>query len=524
MKLKRPAFIVILLLFVAFVAWRVLHVPYRPDVLLQAIPRSAVFVSEHDELASRWSELASNPLIESILTSVGVESDDLESFREDNVVDWLMNRFAARRTVIAYLPALGPTEEPAWVLASWGGLHARMLKWGVYSGALGDFAKQTFPGGRRGWLLEDTEQDFPGQHLSLAVADGALLAVLSAHPQGVNVPLERIERDAEILPGLKAGLRDRDGVESSMDRGWLALDGPHGDSWNYDIALNRPGLAEASFTGSADLLPAAGEINVQERLDELVGVLKDAPGALIVGPFSLLKSSLTDGDVRFVADLLAEHTSGGADSFITLCASGYSGRILGYKVATLMMGVRLKNRHESEAIIDGVLDNMNAEFGTTLIQRDVPMQGIRMKTIESVKKGPLSRLAREERPAYTMVGDWLFISSNRKALEKVRRKKPNKAGPWREELQSQPGHMVLWTDLESTGKSLSKVAAVYDLISLFQGQSSKNSPVRQNIALAQEWIDTLMPMKRICAWGSSTTNACTARIRIGVLETASKDG
>ena len=520
MKPKRTVFVIVLVLFVAFFTWRSLHVPYRPDVLYRAIPSSAMFVSEHDELAARWSGLASNALLESIAVSLGVEAGEIESVRNNKIVAWLMNRFATRRTVVAYVPSLGREGRPAWVLASWGGLHARMLKWGIYSGALSDFEGQTFPGGRRGWVMKDLGEDMPDQYLSLAVADGVLLAVLASHPQAVSVPLERIERDVPILPGLAAGLRGGTGAQTAMDRGWLAPDGPNGDSWQCDLALDRPGLTEASFRGRPDILPAAGEINVQERLDELIGVLKDAPSMLVVGPLSVLKSLLpSDGPaagIAYVADLLAEHASGGTDSFICLCSSDYSGRILGFKVATLMIGIRIQNRRESEAVIKGVLDKMNAKFETTLIQRDVPLQGLRMKTIESVRTGPLSRLAEKERPAYTMVGDWLFISSNRKALEKVRKKKPNEAGPWREELRPHAGHVAMWTDLESTDKALTKVAAVYDLVSMLLGRNSKSSPVRQNLALAQQWVKTLMPMQRLCAWGSSTTNACSARIRIGM--------
>lgn len=206
MKSKRAAFVVILLLFIAFVAWRIFHVPYRPEVLLQAVPGSAAFVSEHDDLAARWPELTSNPLIKTLALSFGVDPEEYESFRNDKVVAWIMKRFAGKRTVIAFLPSLGSDGQPAWMLASWGGLQARMLKWGVYSGALGDFEKQTFHGGRRGWVMRDLGESMSGQFISLAVADGAVLAMLSTHPQAVTVPLERIERDSRIMPELAYAL------------------------------------------------------------------------------------------------------------------------------------------------------------------------------------------------------------------------------------------------------------------------------------------------------------------------------
>ena len=519
MKSKRAAFVVILLLFIAFVAWRIFHVPYRPEVLLQAVPGSAAFVSEHDDLAARWPELTSNPLIKTLALSFGVDPEEYESFRNDKVVAWIMKRFAGKRTVIAFLPSLGSDGQPAWMLASWGGLQARMLKWGVYSGALGDFEKQTFHGGRRGWVMRDLGESMSGQFISLAVADGAVLAMLSTHPQAVTVPLERIERDSRIMPELAYALTER--RVGTRDRGWIAPDAPGGAGWNYDIALDRDGLTEATFSGGPDLIPHIGRQNAQEQLDELIGVLKDSPSALWVGPFEMLASVLPSerpgGGIRHVAEQFLPHLSGGTDSFVSLSTLDYSGRILGLKVSTLMIGLRLKNRQAYNEIVKEFLDTINAEYETTLIQREVPTQGLRMHTIESVRRGPLSKLAQAERPAYTMVGDWLFVASNRKALEKVRRKTPNRAGPWRHELQlEEPTDMAAWTNLETAGDALSKILAVYDLASLFMGSRDESDPIRQNLGALHQWIDTLEPTSRLCAWGSSTAEASSARIRIGV--------
>ena len=227
MKAKRIGIRVGAAVFAVLSVWWMLYFPYRPGVLYRAIPANAVVVTEHDRLAGRWPQMARHPVSLSLLDAFGVDREDVEAFAEDPNVVRLVDRFASRRTVTGYVRSLGGSGRPAWILASWGGVNAQLLKWGLLSGALEDFQRIKI-GIRPAWILDLDPDDWgKDTRLSVSLIEGMLVACLGSDPLGVRHVIDRIERHAPLVPELEsklAGTNSGPTLEPTLDRAWETLE------------------------------------------------------------------------------------------------------------------------------------------------------------------------------------------------------------------------------------------------------------------------------------------------------------
>ena len=520
---RRLILTLVVLLFVAFFVWRIFDVPYRPELLQRAIPENAILVSEHDQLAQRWPELIENPLILDAARTFGVSNKELNELKDNVAIPAILNRFATEKTVIAFVPSLGHTGQPAWVLASWGGIQTQLLKWGLYNPLLSDFEKIEIIDGRYGWVLENAIESDVLAHLSMAVTDGVLLATLSASRQGVSVLIDRIERHAKSNPEIRAAFDRKAFMDDAHDRGWIGMNDFVSASWMYEFVIDGDAALEGAFSGKARLLPTGESGSVTDRLPELEPILKDAPGSMIIAPFAVLQSLFspvgTTAGIRYVADQLAPHVTGGPSACVMLCAPEYYGRIMGIKVSTIIVALKLEDPQEMERTMASVLDGVNAEFNTTLIRRD-PRDGLAIKVIESVRRGPLALLGAGEHPSYVLVGNWLLISSNYAALEKLVRSE-SAHSEWSAALDAHEGEVCAWLDLKMADDSVNKIAAVLDLIAIYElfdkakGKKRDANVLREYFAEAQEWLGMIKQLERFTLWGSSTAQGCKGQFRLG---------
>lgn len=507
----------------AFFVLRILHVPYRPEVLHRAIPENAILVSEHERLAQRWPELIENPMVLNIARASGASNRDLNELKDNIAIPAILNRFAAKKTLIAFVPVLGHTGQPAWVLASWGGIQTQLLKWGLYNPLLSDFEKVEITDGRYGWVLENAGDENVEGYLSLAVTEGVLLATFGSSREGVNVLIDRVERHAKANPEIRAALGRQAELKDAHDRGWIGMSDILRDSWSYEIAIDGDAGLKGAFSGTARLLPDGESGTVTERLTELGSILKDAPGSIVIAPFALLQSAFSPegktSRIRHVADQFAPHVTEGPSACVMLCAPDYYGRIFGLRISTLIVALRLKNPEGLEDTMASVLDSINAGSSTTLIRRD-PRDGLPIWMIESARKGPLSRLAPTERPSCVVVGNWLLISSNYEGLKKLLQSESG-ASEWSAALAEHDGEVGAWVDLKLAADGISKIAAVYELSKVYdlfkraQGKKPSSSALREHLASAKGWLERLEELERLTLWGSSMRKGCKGHFRLG---------
>lgn len=535
MKRRSVLTALLTLLLAAFVVWRILWFPCEVDRLHGAIPPQAVFASEHVRLGERWTDWAAHPLVRSVLQAFGVKGAGLDALARDAGTRALVQRLAPRHTVTAYVSSLGLQQEPAWLFASWVGMQGQFMRWGFYDSVLKDFEPHVFSGGRKGWVLRDAGKDFGHQSLALVVTEGMLLGCLSPDPDSLSILVYRVENRvppiAAFAAGADAGAADGDGgavldrlflgalSEADADRGPLASGVGR---WTCALGLIPGGGADVQVRGPATGLLAT-EAGAALDLAGLGPLLGDAPGMVLVAPAALLARSQSENTVAAATRLLWRElqplTDPQGQGFAMLATPAYGGRVLGFKVATLVIGLPLRVEvAEADRVIGSALDAFNAQFQTTLVRNPFLVSRGTAASLQSVRVGPLSALGAGERPAYALVDGWFLLASNREALERLlndRGSEPGAAPSWAAALDAPNAAVRAWVDLEATADAATKIAAVADLLAMAKGTRDQPTAARQNLELARQWIDTLRGLRALHASGGAHDGVFEGRLVLG---------
>ncbi|MCE9613058.1 MAG: hypothetical protein K8T26_02205 [Lentisphaerae bacterium] len=526
---RRLLFSLLVLLFVACFVWRVTWFPYRAEALYAAVPRQALFVSEHVRLAGRWSTWGAHPLVRGMAVSLGMPREEWDRIVAAPGTRQVMDLLAPRDTLTAYAPMLGRQGAPAWIVASWVGMQGQFLRWGVYKSLLVDFEKRRFRDGRQGWQYRDREGALGDQTLQFAVTEGVLLGCLSRDPDAVCALVEQVER-GEAGPAVLVNYPfPADEPEAALDRlayGDLAGAGD-GGVWSGTFTLEPAASASGVLHGPATQLPGLAGDAGGESVSTLAQVLRDTPGVLAMGPVEMLGAAdVLPGigpAVRVLWNQLQSVTPPQGRFFLSLARPAYSGRIMGFKVATLMLGMQLTDAAAAEVAIGGALDAFNGQFNTTLIRRGggVPGAETGVTTVESVRRGPLSSLGPGEQLSYAVVDGWLIISSNSDALSRVLAERGAGGTPaWARELAARRGGAMGWVDLADAADALTKIAAMQDLLAIARGQGREPSVARRRLALAQSWLGELRSMERLRLWTETRQGDYWVQFQLGPSSTS----
>ncbi|MDE0838393.1 MAG: hypothetical protein OSB41_04995 [Kiritimatiellae bacterium] len=538
--LKKTFFSVFLSAFVGFVLWQVFVFREDPDVLYRAIPDETLFLSEHADLAERWTEILDSPAIVSAAEAFGVEAKDIRELTENEVTQMILDRFASERVLVGYSPSLRRGGAPGWVLASWVGTDGQLLRWGLYEGILDDFERVRFRNGRSGWIMRDVE--FSGQmhSLTVAVSEGVLLGCLSTDEEGVQHLVQRLERSTSHSPAVRALVEDGFDPETTPDRGWVRFWPTHSPvgsprGWHFGARFDEKGRMAGSIRGP--ILPALHEqspwdlVNTfssshEEHLppgvQQLNDVLGAAPSVLAVMPYAYSAASLSllGKDTRAVIDVLSDHVDEEALMFMSLTTRDYWGKLLDFDIPALLLGLKLTQEMQSEALVNDVLDSLNARHGWGLIRRvasvdeETPVIRIDSGTQPAFTRG-LKGLA----PCYAVLDGWLIFSTSQTGLETLVARYNNFVpglAPmrWSEEMTQVPGDVLVWADLDSAASTTRKMIGIYDLWVRWQNKP-RNSSLRQNLGLIDAVMLRVQEMQSLCLWSDLDETRCEFKFLLG---------
>lgn len=509
-RLRSPGFWALLVLSAALSIWWTLHVPYAPARLYAAIPRDAVFVTEHRDLARRWQDFSANPATRSLLISLGLTPDDIKDLRDDPVARAWLERLASRQVVLAFVPHLGVRGEPAWVLASWLGGASQRLRWSLAWQRGGDFVPCRTSRGRSYWKVASRSSGNDGI-ITIAIEEGMIVACLSRHEDTMSEVLDTVDG---LVPSWTAGNDFAARPEASVqDRGWVS-----------SRAWTRDRLTASVFTYAFSELTASGLVGVacgpagglaattgagMPDLRALDRVFGDLPLALGVVPSGLVLT-LCAGPVAppwltIVTDLIRREGAGAVA--MTVLGGDHSGRFKGIKVPSAVIGIPVKDSGAALARVKETLDRLNASCRWGLIPREVAAGDHMLYAVESTGEGLLAGLSLPEKPAYTVCEGWLWVASNVEVLQKLveqlgRSDAMNLPAPrWHGGLEDGVGQGYAWMDLARGGKTLKLAIVTYSLKLLVQNAEG-TVRMRQRINEAKAWIDSLAPM-----------DTCSARLR-----------
>ncbi len=494
--------------FLAAIGWWLVWVPHRPERTFSAIPSSAIFVSAHRELGLRWDGLMANPLICSVLAGAGASQELTQKWRQEPAAQKWASQLGQDLAVLAYVPELGHSREPAWILASWLGWRAQSLKWRLLFSPGGLTRGRARPG-QDVWIMRLKDLP-PDLRVSLTVADGLLLACLSKDPLAVRHLLDVWEKQPWMPSVTSSGLLKKAQAlrqdSRSSDWGWFVWPAGFGYSQtpivfeldHADARELRGQMATAAF------LPAR---NDAENRESLMKLLAAAPDALALAPIEALPASWRSAPV--VAETFSTLGATGAPRRVwaALLGDAWSGRLRGpmgqaltpfmrgLKVPTLLVGVQAEDSLAMLNRMPAALDEINRRFGWGLISRAVhlgPFQGL---VFEDTRGSLYGRFLVEERVAALATDGWLVLASNFGGLRKlVQPSSPESepAGhPRYAGLLAQPSATgFFWADVSRSGAALRGTMGALSL-ALMTRQPEETIAMRRRMAVANAWLDGL---------------------------------
>lgn len=523
-------------LFVVLGVWWITYARFDVETLYRCLPANAMFITEHDNLAGHWRDLAASPPARSLMRAYGDPEPGEEAIDlADQVgIDRLLRRFAQRRTVFAYVSAAGSTGQPAWVAASWiGGWRSLWLRAMLSARLVSGFRRGESGQPYRCWIY-DVDDD--ARDIGVSLVDGVLVAWYSATPSDVVFSVLRVHRRAPLAPALLARLKtaDASGTRSTgpADRGWVSWYGLDGgvyrrrhaaftldrcDATGTDIQIT--GLPALFGLAESDAAVSAGRLDGDQLSSELGRLLGEAPTALVSAPWASVVAWMEANHgvgthLDPLKPLIEELVAADTPVALALLGGDYSRRLF-VRVPTLVFALRTRPGVDVASIMSRLIDDLNARYGRGLIPCQASSRGQSVVVVDTTRGGYYSLLEPEQRAAYAIRDGWLLLASNMDALGALLAEaetRPALAGAaW------QPGGGALaahvWADLPRTRAGLSQVLAAWTIALLAQGGDG----LARGRARADEirfWLDVLEPLNECRLDVREQAGVLTARVSV----------
>ena len=507
--------------FVTLALWWLTWFSYSPDAVRRVVPSHAAWVSEHLDGAARLDVLRTHPVVRQALAQGGVGQEAVDSALEARGSGMLIRWLAGRHLVVGYLPYLRHGGGPAWMAAGWGGSGAQLLRWALALGLFGDGVVRLpsrYP--VTCWIVE-TPGD--GPVFSFAITEGVVIGCYAMDPAGVRdlvihmsrrddpfafevMPATAKDRAVCHWPGAVAGGRAAYGRVAldlgATNRAGLKIDWPE--------ALPLPAFRSWQNRGSfAGLVPgrklpeldcfrgAHGDAGKWYVVRSMLGT---SAAAVVDVPLACLDAADTGASaLNPVLERLRPMMRADGRVVVSMLRGSHSGRILGIKTPVLVVAFERRRNMAWKAAVVSLLDDVNAAGQLGLIPRQhVGAEGYEYLVIDTGGGGVFQSLKRAEKPALTVVQDWIVVASNLQVLERlvgmVGQLEPATVPGWWADVAEARSEGNAWLDLEESSLALRKVSAMVALVQIAQGRGG-NATARGGMNRAAEWLTALQPLQ-----------------------------
>ncbi|MFH1969772.1 MAG: hypothetical protein ABIJ53_05590, partial [Verrucomicrobiota bacterium] len=199
---------------------------------------------------------------------------------------------------------------------------------------------------------------------------------------------------------------------------------------------------------------------------------------------------------------------------------GYGRKPLRMSIPALMAFTRVRRPDSVHRIISRELDLLNARYRLGLIQDPVPLTvgAQTIYTIEITSNNKLAALEAKDRPAYTLVGDWLIVSSQAGSLaklmqrfQKLGNKTPPTPASWHGVMSAKNISGLIWLDLDAGGKTVQLALSLWGL-----SQRTADTPsTPRAIQAARTLLDRIRPLQSCTLWMEPEGSNAVVRVEIG---------
>lgn len=528
---QRPLFWILLVASLAVGTWWLFHVPYRPDRVFAAIPANASVVSVHHNLAGEWDSFLTNPLLLRAMHAGGVPDADLDGITTNRTIREWVGRLASDKTVVAYVPALGPQQKPALVCASWIGGQSRRLRWKLAWLKSRDLVPVKLNEGQLTVWLTRTKFGKTNLRLSLALTEGMVLACISEDPVGVRPLLEAAENYPGRMTLSAAGTPDRARAMlagSPAPRHWGWIETRH-DLMSAQFNL-EPERLTLVLMGHPSLA-AAAPLNETTGLKTVTDLTGSTSDLVITLPMSWMEPILgREQSLLWLNALRPLYDTAGvppdALAFVALLDQHHNGRlrgpmgstlrafIKGVKTPTVLLGIQVGSGEAANKRVTQVITILNSQYNLGLALHPMDGEGMPGLTlIEESRKGFYGSFEPEERVAYAMTGDWMILASNASVLKKLLAEKGTNDPAWGS-LPS-PGPTALgWINLEGIAPTAKNTAGVLKLATLVSS-SDKSAEWRDKLNQTGLWTEVLRSLGQAKVTLDTTGSTFQAILVIG---------
>ena len=379
-----------------------------------------------------------------------------------------------------------------------------------------------------------------GQRLSFACGDGVLLACLSPDPAAIRYMLMAYDG---LIPSTRALSELRTMPEPvSPDVVWGQWQGPaNAGKFTLTGALTR--FDGQSLSATMRLRPSPyRQVQLADSIDiaAVERILGNLPALVMAIPLPTiqdrLRSTIMPGEgtgptatepawlptIRRIlqSDWIQQDTNGLVLALFTgEYGGGYGRKPLRMSIPALMAFTRVKRSDNVHRMIGRELDLLNARHRLGLIQDPSPLtvgpQAI--YTIEITNK-PQVALEVEDRPAYTLVGDWLIVSSQAGSLAKLMQRfqklgneTPLMPESWHGTMSAKNTSGLVWLDLDAGGKTIQLALSLWGL-SQRTAAAPSTPPV---IKAARTLLDRIRPLQSCTLWMEPKGSNAVVRVEIG---------
>ena len=483
---------------VACAAW-LFFVPRQMERLPRAIPASADFLSAHHDLNSRWDSAVAHPLLSGLANSLGLEPDTLARLKSDAAFRRLLAMIASDDVLVAHVPMMRSTGEPAWVFSAWLGGYSQRARWLLKSLQRPELKRAA---ARNGWLVWVwTPRELKGQRVTFALVEGMLVGCVARETLGIDDVLAGVDGHAVTLsdrPWL--ALTERVGA---LDRGWFR--NARGAFFPWQLELTEGGLkarVETPWeTPAQESGVATGGVTGLTGLAGLVGSRAVAAAVLDRTWFRhWVRQGLTNAVGHEVAGLAGPVGEGPVG--LALLGGDYSGRFMAVRLPTLLVGIAGSPVAQTRHVLDA-LDRLNARTRWGLVAAPLLVENAPAFAIESTGESLYASMNREEHLAYTPTPDGLVFASNLSVLERLLRERTAGAAtnrpPWLDDVsRAQAGHVraSLWFNAVEGARVVRLGVTAWSLKLLLEdAQGSQDTRQRMNEFKA--WMDALIPLGQV---------------------------
>ena len=511
--MRRYQRIVIGVLSAAFAAgclsW-ILYFPFRPALVLRAVPPEAVLATWHTRPAGRLDALLKSAPAALILAAADIPATNAAAALASPGVQSLVKRLGGTGAALAYAPCFGGRGEPALVLGAWvGGMTTHLMRAGLLDRSFAGYAVHRI-GHDRVWIGFFPELPFGMRYVSFGVYEGVLAGCASSDPFAAVALLAALRRHG-ALPDLVSPWVDRPGrlradhgTAPDLFRAMLPSGGGGPAICTGDFRLKDDGALGGTLLleerGAPALLPAVPGwtgIGAEDRdaLDVLLPLPADVPAVLAATTVKRGMAAAAGLPPRLRERLLLAPLAGlaapGAACQAWLSGGIHSGRVMRMKVPSAGFAMQVPAGTGVETVAAQVADAINSVYGAGLIA--IPdRQDRRIYTLQPVNDiGLFGFLKAEERPAVAIADGWMMVVTN---VEVLRRLLGSVAGRPPRPATEPGGPERLWlfgsSRLPEAGEAASNALAGYALLRLMQtGRAERlDSPAVRRVLVAMDGL------------------------------------